>query len=101
MACVIAGKGFNVKILIAGYFSAFWHEGAWCRALRELGHEVIEFPIRPYFAKNLLGRLQDRFALFKCVVVAQVLANRVGQLLLFRGQFKVHFFLTDPRSFWQ
>ncbi len=61
MACVIAGKGFNVKILIAGYFSAFWHEGAWCRALRELGHEVIEFPIRPYFAKNLLGRLQDRF----------------------------------------
>ena len=52
-----------MKILIAGYFSAFWHEGAWCRALRELGHEVIEFPIKPYFSKNLLGRVQDRFML--------------------------------------
>jgi len=50
-----------LKILIAGYFSAFWHEGAWCRALRELGHEVIEFPMKPYFAKNLWGRVQDRF----------------------------------------
>lgn len=61
MAYAITGKGFNLRILIAGYFSAFWHEGAWCRALRELGHEVIEFPIKPYFSKNLLGRLQDRF----------------------------------------
>jgi hypothetical protein len=49
-----------LKILIAGYFSAFWHEGAWCRALRELGNEVIEFPINTYFSKNLLGRVQDR-----------------------------------------
>ena len=50
-----------MKILIAGYFSAFWHEGAWCRALRELGHDVIEFPIKPYFSNKLLGRMQDRF----------------------------------------
>lgn len=49
-----------MKILIAGYFSAFWHEAAWSRALRELGHEVVEFPIKKYFSKNILGRLQDR-----------------------------------------
>lgn len=61
MAYAIIGSGFDVKILIAGYFSAFWHEGAWCRALRELGHEVVEFPMKPYFSKSLFGRMQDRF----------------------------------------
>jgi len=52
-----------MKILVAGYFSAFWHERAWCRALRELGHEVIEFSISRHFQKDLLGRLQNRFML--------------------------------------
>jgi spore maturation protein CgeB len=50
-----------LKILIAGYFSAFWHERAWCRALRELGHEVIEFQMQPYIPSNIVGRVQNRF----------------------------------------
>jgi hypothetical protein len=53
-------KVLVLKILIAGYYSAFWHEGAWARALRELDHEVIEFPFKDYFANGLLGRLQNR-----------------------------------------
>ena len=51
----------NLKILIAGYFSAFWHEEAWCRSLIELGHEVIEFRIAPYFSSNILNKIQNRF----------------------------------------
>jgi len=50
-----------VRILIAGYFSAFWHEGAWARALREMGHEIVEFPFNHYFPNHLFGRIQNRF----------------------------------------
>ena len=49
-----------MKILIVGYFSAFWHEAAWVRALRELNHEVLEFRIAPYFDNSLFGRFQNR-----------------------------------------
>jgi spore maturation protein CgeB len=50
-----------LKILIVGYFSAFWHEAAWVKALRELNHEVAEFRIEPYFKNALCGRFQNRF----------------------------------------
>jgi hypothetical protein len=50
-----------VKILIAGYFSAFWHEDAWLRALREMGHNVVGFPFKNYFPDNISGRIQNRF----------------------------------------
>lgn len=56
-------KVLALKILIAGYYSAFWHEGAWVRALRELGHDVIEFPFKDYFSDGVLGRLQNRLLL--------------------------------------
>ena len=52
-----------MKILIAGYFSAFWHEGAWVRALREMGHEAFDFSFKSYFPNNLFGRIQNRFLL--------------------------------------
>ena len=52
-----------MKIFVAGYFSAFWHEDAWCRALRELGHEVVEFRMQSYIPDNILGRIQNRFVL--------------------------------------
>jgi spore maturation protein CgeB len=50
-----------VKILVAGYFSTFWHEDAWVRALTELGHQVTPFRMRSYFSANIYGRIQDRF----------------------------------------
>ena len=53
-------KVLALKILIAGYYSAFWHERAWVRALRELGHDVTEFPFKDYFANALLGKVQNR-----------------------------------------
>ena len=49
-----------MKILVAGYFSAFWHEEAWVRALREIGHKVFEFRMAPYFNGTLIGRAQNR-----------------------------------------
>jgi spore maturation protein CgeB len=52
-----------LKILLAGYFSTFWHEEAWVRALKELGHEVVPFRMSPYFASNVFGRIQNRFLL--------------------------------------
>ena len=61
-------KVLVLKILIAGYYSAFWHEGAWVKALRELGHEVIEFPFKDYFSDDLLGRLQNRLLVGPAVV---------------------------------
>ncbi len=50
-----------MKILLAGYFSTFWHEEAWVRALTELGHQVIPFRMSSYFSANIYGRIQDRF----------------------------------------
>jgi hypothetical protein len=50
-----------LKILIAGYYSAFWHESAWAKALREMGHDVVEFRFKQYFPNNLAGRIQNRF----------------------------------------
>lgn len=50
-----------MKILLAGYFSTFWHEEAWMQALTELGHQVTPFRMSPYFAGNIFGRLQNRF----------------------------------------
>lgn len=56
-----------MKILIAGYFSAFWHEGAWVKALQEMGHEVVEFPVKHYFPNNIFGRIQNRFLIGSCI----------------------------------
>jgi spore maturation protein CgeB len=50
-----------VKILLAGYFSTFWHEEAWVRALTELGHQVTPFRMSAYFSRNVFGRIQNRF----------------------------------------
>lgn len=50
-----------MKIFLAGYFGAFWHEKAWSRALHELGHEVVEFPMSPYLRGGLWRRFQNRF----------------------------------------
>ena len=49
-----------MKILIAGYFSAFWHEEAWARALAEQGHEVQCFKFSLFFQPNIFGRIQNR-----------------------------------------
>lgn len=49
-----------MKILIGGYFSAFWHEDAWVRALEEQGHEVECFKFNMYFQRNIFGRIQNR-----------------------------------------
>ncbi len=51
----------TLKILIAGYFLAFWHEDAWGLALRELGHEIVEFRMAPYVRGGLARQLQNRF----------------------------------------
>jgi spore maturation protein CgeB len=50
-----------MKILLAGYFTAFWHEEAWVRALTELGHQVTPFRMDAYFSRNVFGRIQNRF----------------------------------------
>lgn len=42
-----------MKILVVGHFVAFWHEEAWTRALRELGHEVQTFEIARQFRTQL------------------------------------------------
>jgi len=49
-----------MRILLAGYYRHFWHEEAWARALRELGHTVIEFRMAPYI-RSFLDRVQNRF----------------------------------------
>lgn len=49
-----------MKILIAGYFSAFWHEEAWEKALKEQGHSVQKFSFSNFFSKNVFGRIQNR-----------------------------------------
>jgi len=50
-----------MKILIVGYFTAFWHERAWVRALTEQGHDVHCFEFGDYFLHNVVGRIQNRF----------------------------------------
>lgn len=50
-----------MRILIAGYFNASWHEEAWSCVLSELGHEVKEFHISQYIDDNLWKRFQNRF----------------------------------------
>ncbi len=52
-----------MRILLVGAFSHFWHEEAWSRALKELGHDVIEFRYGRYLRRNLAGRLAARFLL--------------------------------------
>lgn len=52
-----------MRILIAGYYNVFWHEEAWVVALRELGHEVIEFRINSYINQTLIDKLQNRFVI--------------------------------------
>jgi len=49
-----------MRILLAGYYHHLQHEEAWARALRELGHAVVEFRMAPYI-RSLLGRVQNRF----------------------------------------
>ena len=49
-----------MRILLAGYYSAFWHEKAWVQALRELGHEVVEFPMQPYVGTGIWKKVQNR-----------------------------------------
>lgn len=56
-----------MKILIAGYFSAFWHESAWVKALREMGHEVVEFSFKHHFQNNIFGRIQNRLLIGSCI----------------------------------
>jgi len=50
-----------MRILIVGAYAADWHERAWERALRELGHETSGFALRDYFAGGIGGYLQSRF----------------------------------------
>ena len=49
-----------MKIVLVGNYTAFWHEAAWVRALRELGHEVYPLEIVKQF-RSPIEKLQFRF----------------------------------------
>jgi len=67
-----------MRILVAGDFRYSLHQEAWCRALREIGHEVGEFRIWPYI-KTVVDKAQQRF-------VFGPLLNRINRDLVTRAQ---------------
>ncbi len=91
MGCASIGIRSKLKILIAGYYSTFWHEVAWAKALHEIGHEVLEFKFQQYFSPNFFGRIQNRFLIGAAVrkinedLIRQVDAANPDLVLCYRA----------------
>jgi spore maturation protein CgeB len=79
-----------MKILLIGLFQYSTCEAAWARALRELGHEVIEISSYSSFS-GLFGRFQNRFQLgpaikaFNNKVIACASDNKPEVVLAYRS----------------
>ena len=58
----ILAKAMDLRVLIAGDGRHAWHEEAWVRALRDMGHEVRLFAFSEFFG-SVLGRIQNRLLL--------------------------------------